>query len=536
MVKILGGAAMREADRRTSEEYGLPGAVLMETAGLRVVEFIITRLKHEGSIVVLAGPGNNGGDGFVIARLLKRAGYDVTVWSTNKQGTYRGDAAINEKYYLKEGYSIKRLVGKVELDQFKQELQGTGLVVDALLGTGVDREVAGLTAEVVQAVNMAPVSVLSVDIPSGVNADTGELLGCAVKADWTVTFACPKLGLMFYPGAGQVGEMIIADINIPESLMEKANVELLNLPLIRSYFTQRSGDAHKGSLGRALIVAGSPGMTGAAVLTAQAALKGGCGLVYLAAPESICPILEAKLIEVIVIPLPESSRGIISPAAASQIIDKANDCDVLAIGPGLDTGEITAELIYKLVQLSPVPLVLDAGALAALGSDMNMLRAARHLPVLTPHPGEMARLAGISTKQVQSRRLEIAQKNAGFWNCNIILKGPNTVIANPKGQAAINPTGNVSLATAGSGDLLTGLTTSFIAQGMNSENAARAGAFVHGMAGDLLPPGRGYSALDILARFREAFELLEQTEDHFSGNPYLVDVKPVKYRGGFQNA
>ncbi len=531
-MKILSGAAIREADRRTIEEYGLPGAVLMETAGLRVAEFIYTRLKRESPIVILAGPGNNGGDGFVIARLLKRAGLDVSVWSTNKQGIYRGDAAINEKYYLKEGYIVKRLVSQVDLDQFKQELQGTGLIVDALLGTGADREVTGLTAEVIQAVNMAPASVISVDIPSGVNADTGELLGCAVKADWTVTFACPKLGLMFYPGAGQVGEIIIADINMPESLMDKANVELLTLPLIRSYFTQRPGDAHKGSLGRALIVAGSPGMTGAAVLTAEAALKGGCGLVYLAAPESICPALEAKLVEVIVVPLPESGPGIISPAATNQIIEKANDCDVLAIGPGLDKGEMTAELIYKLVQLSPVPLVLDAGALAALGSDMNMLRAARHLPVLTPHPGEMARLAGISTKQVQSRRLEIAQKNAGFWNCNIILKGPNTVIANPKGQAAINPTGNVSLATAGSGDLLTGLIASFIAQGMASENAARAGAFVHGLAGDLLPPGRGHSALDVLARFREAFELLEQTEDHCFGNPYLVSVKPFKHIGG----
>lgn len=531
-MKILGGAAMREADRRTIEEYGLPGAVLMETAGLRVAEFIFTRFKPESPVIILAGPGNNGGDGFVIARLLKRAGFDVTVWSTNKQGAYRGDAAINEKYYLKEGYIVKRLVSQVELDQFKQELQGAGLIVDALLGTGADREVTGLTAEVIQVVNMAAAHVLSVDIPSGVNADTGELLGCAVKADWTVTFTCPKLGLMFYPGAGQVGEIIVADINVPEKLMEKSNVELLTAPLIRSYFTKRPGDAHKGSLGRALIIAGSPGMTGSAVLTAEAALKGGCGLVYLAAPESICPTLEAKLVEVIVIPLPESSPGIISPAATNQIIEKANDCDVLAIGPGLDKGEMTAELIYKLVQLSPVPLVLDAGALAALGSDMNMLRAARYLPVLTPHPGEMARLAGISTKQVQSRRLEIAQKNAGFWNCNIILKGPNTVIANPKGQAAINPTGNVSLATAGSGDLLTGLIASFIAQGMVSENAARAGAYVHGLAGDLLPPGRGHSALDVLARFREAFELLEQSEDQFSGNPYLVSVKPFKQRGG----
>jgi NAD(P)H-hydrate epimerase len=530
-MKILGGAAMGDVDRRTIEEYGLPGAVLMETAGLRVTEFILTRLKSDRPIIVLAGPGNNGGDGFVIARLLNRAGLKATVWSTVKQGAYRGDAAINEKYYLKASYPVQRLLSQADLDQFKQKLQEAGLFVDALLGTGADREVTGLTAEVIEAVNLASAPVLAVDIPSGVNADTGELLGTAVKADWTVTFGCPKLGLMFYPGAGQAGDITVADINLPESLMEKASVELLTASLIRSYLTKRPGDAHKGSVGRALIVAGSPGMTGAAVLTAEAALKSGCGLVYLAAPESICPALEAKLVEVIVLPLPESSPGVISPDAARQIIEKAQECDVLAIGPGLDKGEITAELINKLVQLSPVPLVLDAGALAALGSDLKMLRAARHLPVLTPHPGEMARLAGISTKQVQSRRLEIALKNAGFWNCHIILKGPNTVIANPEGGAAINPTGNVSLATAGSGGLLTGLITSFIAQGMISEYGARAGAFMHGLAGDLLPPGRGHSALDVLARFREAFALLEQAEDRFAANPYLVSLKPFQAKG-----
>ncbi|MFU8793890.1 MAG: NAD(P)H-hydrate dehydratase, partial [Dethiobacteria bacterium] len=439
----------------------------------------------------------------------------------------RGDAAVNEKLYLKCGLPLSRLINQADLEMLEKEMITADLLVDALLGTGANREITGLNAEIINAVNKAHRPVLAVDIPSGLNADTGELLGCAVKADWTVTFGCPKLGLMLHPGAVKSGEIIIGDINIPEELIETEQVELLTTSLIRSYFPERPPDAHKGSLGRTLIVAGSPGMTGAAMLTAESALKGGSGLVYLAAPKSICPTLESKLTEVIVIELPESSPGIISPAAADIILDHARNCDALAVGPGLDTGENTAELLNKIIQLSPLPLVLDAGALEALGSDMNILRAARHLPVLTPHPGEMARLIGISAKQVQNRRLEIALKNANFWNCNIILKGPNSIITNPKGQAAINPTGNVSLATAGSGDLLTGLITSFIAQGMPSDCAAKAGAFVHGLAGDLLPPGRGHSAVDILSCYRDVFAFLEKTEKPSVISPYLKSVKPV---------
>ncbi len=526
-MKVITAESMQKIDKSTVEVYGFPGAVLMETAGIRVAEFILSRLKNMQRIVIIAGPGNNGGDGIVAARLLIRAGFEVSLWCTVKAGTYRGDAAINEKFYLKSGLPVSRLTTQADLEMFEEKLQKADLIVDSLLGTGANRDVSGITAEIIKAINKSDLPVLSVDIPSGVNADTGELLGYSVKADWTVTFASPKLGLMLHPGAAKAGEIIVGDINIPEKLFEKEPVELLTPPVIRSYFPDRPIDAHKGSLGRVLIVAGSPGMTGAAILTAESALKGGSGLVYLAAPKSICPVIEAKLVEVIVIELPESLPGIIDLQAAEIILDKAQNCDALAIGPGLDTGEETAVLLNKIIQLSPLPMVLDAGALKALGSDMKTLRAARHMPVLTPHPGEMARLVGISAKQVQSRRLEIALKNASFWNCNIILKGFNTIITNPEGRAAINPTGNVSLATAGSGDLLTGLITSFIAQGMPSDNAARAGAYVHGLAGDLLPSGRGHSALDVLARYRNAFKCLKQNDGRFADNPYLTRVKPI---------
>jgi ADP-dependent NAD(P)H-hydrate dehydratase / NAD(P)H-hydrate epimerase len=526
-MKILSSEAMKAYDRKTIEEFGLPGAVLMESAGSRVAEFIRSRLPNPSKVVVVAGPGNNGGDGLVVARLLMMAGYQVSLWSTVRPGAYRGDAAVFEKYLQKTAFPIQRIHTHAELQLFMMDLKNTDLLVDALLGTGINREVEGLIDDIIEAVNASTVPVLAVDVPSGINANSGAVMGNAVRARWTLTFAFPKLGLLLQPGASLAGEVFLGEIYVPAQLAAEVNVELLTPPLIRSFLPSRLPDAHKGSLGRSMIIAGSPGMTGAAVLTAESALKGGSGLVYLAAPESICPVLESKLLEVIIIPLPESSPGIISPDAADLVIARANECDALAIGPGLDTSAETAELITRVVQLSPVPLVLDAGALTALGQSMNMLRSARFIPVITPHPGEMARLAGISAKQVQSSRLTIALKNANFWNCNIVLKGANSVIATPDGEAAINPTGSVTLATAGSGDLLTGLITSFIAQGISPEKAAMAGAYIHGLAGDLLPSGRGHSARDILMQYKEAFRHLEIADLVLPGNPFLSKLRPL---------
>jgi len=525
-LKVLSRESMKAVDLQAMEQFGVPGAVLMETAGLRMVEFIRSRFTDSSRAIILAGPGNNGGDGFVAARLLKRAGFTVSLWSTVKQGGYRGDAAINEKYLSKLSFPVQRITSPADLDYLRGDLKYADLIVDALLGIGADRNVTGLLEEIIDVVNASGVPVLAVDIPSGVNADSGAVMGCAIRAKWTVTFASPKFGLIFYPGAGCAGEIVVGDINVPDMLMEDEMVDLIDSPFVRKVLPDRPVDSHKGSLGRVLIVAGSPGMSGAAALAAESALKGGAGLVYLAAPESACTALDAKLVEVITIVLPERGRGAIDPSAAEIIIDKARECDVLAVGPGLDTGEITSELIYKLVQLSPVPMVFDAGALEALGKKMNMLRSARHMPVITPHPGEMARLIGKTAGEVQSSRLETALRNANLWNCILMLKGPNTIIATPDGRASINPTGSPSLSTAGSGDLLTGLVASFIAQGVIPADAARAGAFMHGLAGDLIPAGRGHMARDILANYKKAFKFLEDCDQRVAGNPYLISLRP----------
>ena len=526
-MKVLSGAAMREVDRVTIEEFGLPGSVLMENAAMRVSEFVMSKLPHAKKIVILAGPGNNGGDGIAVARQLSQAGYSVDLWSTQKAGAYRNEAALNEKFYLKSGRLIKRISSPDDLQAFGEDLDKADILIDALLGTGADRPMDTLTAGLIDRANSAGLPVIALDIPSGVNADSGEILGSAVRADWTLTFAFPKKGLFFYPGAANTGDIYICDIHIPAALADDEKLELLTAAAIKDRLPARPVDAHKGSLGKVLLVAGSPGMTGAACLAAESALKGGAGLVYLAAPASICAALEAKLTEVIVIALPEEKPGEISASAADEIVDSARNCQVLCIGPGLATGEEGTELLNKLIHLSPVPLVLDAGALGALGKNLSILRSARYLPVLTPHPGEMGRLVGLPADQIQSNRLEAALKNAALWNCIILLKGANSIVATPEGEAAINPTGSVTLATAGSGDLLTGLVASFIAQGMEAREAAGAGAFIHGLAADLLPATRGHHARSFLDNYPAAFQYLNNGRENLAVNPYLKKVKPL---------
>ncbi len=523
-MKVLSSAAMKEADRKTIEELGMPGAVLMETAAIRVVELIRHKLPRARRFAILAGPGNNGGDGLVVARLLKNAGLSGSLWSTVKPGGYRGDAGINEQYLERTSFRINRLGERESLDQFREELKSVDVVVDALLGIGVGREVEGLFAELVEGINGSGRPVVAVDIPSGVNADTGAVMGCAVQADWTVTFAFPKLGLLCYEGAEKAGEIYVGQINIPPALVENEPVDLLTPARILDLLPAREKSAHKGSLGRVLIVAGSPGMTGAAVMTAESALRGGAGLAYLAVPHSLEPVVSAQLVEVITLSLEEAQPGILGPAAAETIVDRAGACEALAVGPGLDPGSDTAAVLEKVIVSSPVPVVIDAGALEALKGRMDLLKQAKTPVVITPHPGEMARLSGLSVREVQENRLEVALDYARRWGVFLLLKGYNTIIAAPDGKAAINPTGGPALATAGSGDLLTGLIASFMAQGLEAEDAARAGAFMHGLSGDLVPGGRGHMARDVMSYYKQAFHKLENAEASREVNPYLTGI------------
>lgn len=532
-MKVLTAAAMREADRRTIEELGLPGVVLMESAALRVVEVLFTLRPAPARVLVVAGPGNNGGDGLAVARLLKQAKYSVSLWTTVPPGGYRNDAAVNYEFLRHSDFGMKHILDYGALDEFRIELDRADLVVDALFGTGLDRPVEGLPAAVIEAVNAVPVPVLAVDLPSGVQADSGRIMGAAVRAQWTVCLAFPKPGLLQHPGAALAGEVTVGAINIPSFLVAAAKTTVAAAEQIYRMLPIRPPESHKGNSGRVLIIAGSTGMGGAAALASAAALRSGAGLVYLAAPASICTVSGMQRCEVITIPLPECTPGVIDPGAAKLLLEKARGCDVLAAGPGLAPVQETASLIEQFLRYSPLPVVLDAGALAALAlfpenRRRTLLRESKQTALLTPHPGEMAALTGLSPQEIQRARPETAGRFAGEWKAVLVLKGAGTVCASPGGEICFNPTGGPALATAGTGDLLTGLLASLIAQGMPSFQAAAAAAYIHGLAGDLLPQQRGFVAGDILERFPDAFRHLEQEARALSPwGPFHRRLRPI---------
>ena len=370
-MKLVTASAMREADRTTMKDLGFPGIALMENAGMRVTEAIMSIDPLPRRVVILVGPGNNGGDGLVVARHLDRLGFQLSVWSTAPKESYSGDPGINLNFLEKKGLYVKHIQDHVQLGMVEEDIHRADLVVDALLGTGIGRPVEGMIASLIGVLNSSWIPVLSVDIPSGIDADTGEVRGNAVRAWWTITFAYPKRGLMLYPGADHAGWVSVAEIDIPPEALPPEGLEVITPARIYRLLPDRPGNAHKGTFGKIMVVAGSPGMTGAAALAGEAALRGGGGLVYVATSQRLRQILEAKTLEVITMDLPETGKGEISDDAANIILQKAANCHVLAVGPGMTPGEETYRLLEELIPDCPVPMILDAGALGALARGLK---------------------------------------------------------------------------------------------------------------------------------------------------------------------
>jgi ADP-dependent NAD(P)H-hydrate dehydratase / NAD(P)H-hydrate epimerase len=495
-MKLVTAAQMRELDRLAIHERGIPGGELMESAGLAVAEAAVNFVAQipDHPIVVVCGKGNNGGDGFVAARLLAVWGFPVQVVLAAKGEEVTGDARHN---LLRLTEVSLEVVEVTDAAAVRPLLQPAPLIIDALLGTGLTGEVRGLAAGLIQAMNDSGRPVLAVDLPSGLHADTGAVLGVAVQATVTVTMGLPKLGLHLYPGVDLAGRVIVADIGFPADLVAASPcaAELTEAEWVRSVLPRRVRSAHKGTFGRVLIVAGSVGMTGAATLAAQAALRMGSGLVYVACPESLNDVLEVKLTEAITLPQPETVARTLHPRALDGLLSLAAEVDVLAIGPGISRHPETAGLIRDLVARVPTPFVLDADGLNAVAGEGSVL-AGEHAPaVLTPHPGEMGRLLGMGSEEVQAQRLEAAQRAAKMYHSVVVLKGASSLVVELGRQAMVNPTGNPGLATAGAGDVLTGVIASLIGQGLSPFAAAAAGAYVHGLAGDVAAQSMGEASL-----------------------------------------
>ncbi|MBH0198133.1 MAG: NAD(P)H-hydrate dehydratase [Nitrospira sp.] len=517
MTKIITGTQMQELDRRTIGEAHIPARVLMDRAGSGLVAaleqtFGSTQGKR---VIILCGKGNNGGDGFVAARLLHRRGTQVQVLMMSPASELSRDAAVMYRQFVRTAgksgvhlYTSKSLVSSL--------LRESDLIIDALLGTGLSSDVTGHYADAIDCINEAGRPVVAADLPSGLHADTGAILGRAVRASLTVTFGLPKLGLYQSHGVDLAGSVSLIDIGIPQAYIEAvtSHTTLITPASVRAVLPARRPASHKGTFGHAGIIAGSVGKTGAAAMAAKAALRIGTGLVTVAVPAGVNDVLESKLLEAMTIPMPDTKARTFSRSALDRLKTFITTRTAVAIGPGLSTHPETVELVQALMKDLDRPAVLDADALNALAGRASVLTACKTPPILTPHPGEMARLEANATPQsINADRIGTAVRFARERGTFVVLKGARTVVARPDGAAAICPTGNPGMATAGTGDVLTGMIVGLLAQGLAPWDAACAGTYLHGCAGDLAAADKGHAGLiagDVIEQIPYALKTVQQ--------------------------
>ncbi len=505
MRPVLTAAEMREADRRTIEGIGLPGAVLMENAGAAVARVVDERFPGARRPLVVCGKGNNGGDGFVVARrLLARRPAVVLVGA---RGEVSGDARVHMEAFERSGGTLVEVKDVEAWAGARSTFAEADLVIDAVLGTGLRQQPSGLPAQAIAEMTAARsrgVPVVAVDVPSGIPSDADEVSWETVVADVTVTFAAPKYGHVLPPSCDLVGELVVADIGIPAAVVFEVEPRLwlLEEEDVRRAYPPRDPAAHKGRFGHVLVVAGSVGKTGAALLAATGALASGVGLVTVATAAPALPMVAAGRPEVMTEALPATAAGSIDADALEHALALASARDAVVLGPGLGQEPSTRAFAREFVRRCPVPLVVDADGLNALAPaagprDSGALQALRReMPtVITPHPGEMARLIGSSIGDVQRRRVETARALALEAGTVVVLKGHRTVVVRPDGRAAVNPTGNAGMATAGTGDVLSGIMGALLARGHDSWAAATAGVYLHGAAGDLAAERHGPEGL-----------------------------------------
>jgi NAD(P)H-hydrate epimerase len=510
-MRVLNTQQMREADRRTIEDVGIPSIVLMENAGRQAVAAMEAAYDdlNTSSVGVLCGRGNNGGDGFVVARTLVQRGVEAHVFLLGSVADVRGDARTNLDVLGRIGLTVVEITTAQEWELHFSEISECDVIVDAILGTGFSGHLTGLLETVVADVNGLGVPVIAIDLPTGVSADTHEVAGEAIEASMTVTLAAPKIPLVFPPADSNAGDLVIADIGIPLPILDELEgpyLELLTRERMRELVPVRAADSHKGDFGRVLVVAGSVGRTGAAHLAALGALKSGAGLVTVATPRSCLPIVAAMAPEHMTEPLDETTSGTVDFSALDRVLELKTD--VIAVGPGLGQTPATAAFVQGLVERAGVPLVLDADALNAFAGEPERLMGRDGVDVIiTPHPGEMARLLNVSIEAVQNDRLNHARDFAAAHRVHVVLKGHRTIIAGPDGRAFVNLTGNAGMATGGTGDLLTGMIAAWFAQLLDAEAACKVAVYLHGSAGDLAEADEGEIALvatDVAARLGDA--------------------------------
>ena len=523
-MKVVTAEEMRKIDSAAIGEYGIPVPVLMERAGLAVASrvrelFVDDKEKGIEKVLVLCGGGNNGGDGLVVARNLFNQGIGVHVLMFAGKNSLGPDCAAQYRTARKTGVPV----------EFRASLRAedvrNAVVVDAVFGTGLSRPVGKEIAGAFALLNDSRAPVVSVDIPSGISSDTGEVLGEAIRAACTVTFGLPKRGHCLYPGAEYSGRLFVEDIGFPAALLasDALKVSLAGRELVSGLFAPRQKNSYKGDFGHVLVLAGARGKTGAAMMTARACMRSGAGLVTIGVPESLLGIYEGRVTEEMVLPLPDDGKGMLSAKAVDEVLEFVSKrADIIAAGPGIGVSPDTGQLMTELVGRSPVPMVIDADGLnsisAAMGDEKGikgLLRQAKSPLVLTPHPGEMARLLrrkpAITTKDIEGDRINTATGFAKAAGVYLVLKGVPAVSASPSGDAFLNTSGNPGMATAGAGDVLTGIIAALLGQDLDPLDASVFGVFLHGLSGDCAAERKGEQSLiasDLIDFLPDAFQRL----------------------------
>lgn len=497
-MNIVTAAEMRTLDERATSDFKIPSLLLMENAARGMVDEIEKNdAPVQGKyITIIAGCGNNGGDGLAAARHLRMRGASVMVYLFSKEALVRGDAKVSLEIWQKTGGALRE-EGAFTLEHLITDLSKSDFVIDAFLGTGLSHAITGRYSEIIEIINRCARRVIACDIPSGISADTGEILGVAIRADATITMAMPKRGHFMQEGLSYCGRLSVIDIGFPKALIESSalNVFLMTPKRLRGLLQARVKGIHKGTMGHLLVVAGSSGKQGAPQMTSLAALRSGAGLVTAALPKSIEKGFSLQTMEVMTLPLPETKSGSIAMSAEKRLIKALEGKTALAIGPGLSQHPDSQHLVLKLVSSVSIPMVIDADGINALAVELVTLKKKKGPLILTPHPGEMGRLIGKSTADVQKNRFNIAAEFAKRWHVILVLKDAHTIVAFPDGRLWVNNTGNPGMATAGMGDALTGMIAGFIAQGLSPEDAVLLAVFLHGKAGDFAALSRGEAGL-----------------------------------------
>ncbi len=490
-MKIASVGEMRLMDRFAIEKLSIAEEILMENAGLAAFNVLRNRTGIRGKkIVIFCGSGNNGGDGLVMARLLHSGGARVKIFLLSGSEKFRGAAKTNFGIVTRLPVEITKLTNAAMAGK---DLAHSDVVIDALLGTGLDRPVSGLVADVIALMNKSKKKILSLDIPSGVNGDTGDVMGVAVKADYTVAFGLPKIGNMLYPGYELGGELFVSHISFPPALYDDQKLSVRTNDAIA--LPPRPAEAYKGAMGDVLFIAGAANYYGAPYLAAGSFMKSGGGYARLAAPRSVIPVVAKRGREIVYLPQKETAAGSIALNNKKTLLDYSARVDMVVIGPGLSLQEETVQLVKEMAATVKKPMLIDGDGLTAVAENPEILRKRKAKTILTPHLGEMARLTGKSAKEISSDKITVLRETAQKLKSTIILKGAHSLVGTDDGRIYVNLSGNAGMATAGSGDVLTGCIAAMYGMGLNSDQAARKGVFLHGYAGDLAATKKGVDGL-----------------------------------------